>query len=94
MVALGFLPRLLRNLVDGPGGPAAADEAVALAQLEAEPGRLETGIHRVEPETDFGEFDGGRVEVDAVRLVEREVGLDFLELNPSAFGIERLAKLG
>ena len=90
---VGFLPRLLRNLVDGPGGPATADEAVALAQLEAEPGRLETG-YIVEPETDFGEFDGGRVEVDAVRLVGAKVGLDFLELNPSAFGIERLAKLG
>ena len=88
----GFLPGLLRKLVDRPRSATTTDQAVALAQLKAEPGRLETGIHGVEPEAHLGEFDCGRVEVDAIGLVEGEVGFDLLQLEPIALGIETLTK--
>ena len=60
---------------------AGADQRVAAAQVQAEPGRLQPGDHGVQPERDLGELDGGGVEVDAVDLVQGDVRLDPLQFG-------------
>ena len=55
---------------------ARADEGVAADQVQAEPGGLQATVHDAEPDRDFGELDGGLVEVHAVAVVPGDVGLD------------------
>ena len=58
---------------------AGADQGVAADQVQAEPGGLEAAVHDVEPDRDLGELDGGLVQVDAVAVVQGDVGLDLLQ---------------
>src|SRR5262245_60258932 len=60
---------------------AAADEGAAAAGVQAEPRGPEGAVHDVEPEGDFGQFYGGGVEVDAVAVVQGDVGLDLLQFG-------------
>ena len=89
----GLAPWSVRQLLSSPDGPSTPDQAVARSELHPEPRRLETGIHGVEPQAHLGQFDGGGVEVDAVALVEREMGLHLLQLTQVGVGIKRLADL-
>ena len=61
--------------------------------MEAEPGCLEAFDHCVEPERYLSEFDGSGVEVDAIDLVKREVGLDLLKLARVGIRVDTLPQL-
>ena len=56
-------------------------------------GACEALDHGVEPQRDLGELDGGGVEVDAVDLVQGEVGLHLLQLARVLVGVDALAEL-
>ena len=76
----GRQPGLLGQLGRRVHRAAGADQRVAAAQVQAEPRGLQAGDHGVEPQRDLGQLDGGGVEVDAVDLVQGEVGLHLLQL--------------
>ena len=86
-------PGLLVDLARAEQGAAGADQGVAAAQVQAEPGGLQALAHGVEPQRDLGQFDGGGVEVDAVDLVQREVGLDLLQPPRVVVGVDPVAEL-
>jgi hypothetical protein len=90
----GFGPRAVLQLAHLPGGTPGADQAVAPAQLKAQPRRLQARVHGVEPQADLGQLDGGGVEIHPVALVQREVGLHLLEFAQIPVGVERFAQLG
>ena len=62
--------------------------------MQATPGGFHAGVHGVEPDGDFGEFDGGLVEVDAVAVVQGNVGLDFLQFDFVLVEADVLAAFG
>ena len=74
-------PRPAGHVVPGVDGPTCPDQRVAAPQVQAEPGRGQALRHGCEPQRDLGELDRGRVQVDAVHVVQREVGLDALQLG-------------
>ena len=58
---------------------AGTDEGVSAGELEAEPGDEGSFVDGVEPERDFGEFDGGGVEIDAEDVVVGDEHFHLLE---------------
>ena len=49
--------------------------------MQPEPGPLQARVHDIEPQRHLGQLHRGLVEVDAVALVQGEVGLDLLLLG-------------
>ena len=50
-------------------------------------------MHDVEPDGDLGELDSGLVKVDAVAVVQSDVGLDLLEGEGTLIRFEAVAGL-
>ena len=87
-------PRLVVHLRAGVHGSPGADQGVAAPQVQAEPRRLQARDHRVQPEGDLGQFDGGGVEVYPVHLVQRDGGLDPLQFSRVRVWVDPLPKFG
>ena len=61
--------------------------------MQAEPRGLQALHHGVEPERDFGQLNSGRVEVDAVDVVEGEVRLHLLKFLGVLLWVDAFAQL-
>ena len=98
----------LEQVVALPDGTAGADEAVARAQAEPEPGGRaglepvaaaafaaldEQAVDAAEPEGQGAQFDGGLIEVDAVDVARGDVVLDAAEFVEVEGGFDALAGL-
>ena len=89
----GVQPLPLGQRVRRVQAAARADEGVAADQVQAEPGGLQAAVHDVEPDRDLGQLDGGLVEVDAVAVVQGDVGLDLLQVEGALVRFEAVAGL-
>ena len=70
-----------------------ADQRVAAPEMQPEPGGLQPGDHRVQPQRDLGQFDRRRIQVHPIYLVKGDVRLHLLQLNLVLVGLDDLAAI-
>ncbi len=90
----GAQPRLVGHLRGGVKLAPRADERIAAPQMQAEPRCPQPVMHDVEPQRHLGQLDGRAVEVDAITVVQRDIGLDPLQLHRVLVGVDAHAQLG
>jgi len=90
----GGQPALVVDLGAGVDGVTGADQGVAAAQVQPEPGGLQAGDHGVQPQRDFGELDRGGVQVHPVDLVKGDRGLHSLQFQRVGVRVDPPAQLG